>query len=252
MSTIELPQFPGENPIPTEKERWFKEADRIADTTEAGFLLRAETPPSLQQYALARDTSALTQVVIPSGDAVRPESILAAIKHNDYVAKETNNEATRVAAYKQGCIKIQRAWAAALSKALSETAPLLLAEAEEANKINNVDGSFDGIGMHKLLRQGRTDVDAGSRRLTFGLWHKKKYTEMFETKLPDRCTTEEFTEKWNRFNKDHLPHFVTINMDDEQMARAMVGFLPATLRRDGDALLREFARSKKLQLGVRC
>ena len=178
---------------------------------------------------MVQDTSALTPVAIPSGGAVTPESILAAIKHNDYVAKEINNEATRVAAYKQGCTKIQRAWAAALSKALSENAPLLLAEAEQACKINNVDGSYNGIAMHELLRQGRTDVDAGARRLTFGLWHQNIYTEMFETKLPDRCTTEEFTEKWNRFNKDHLPHFVTINMDDEQMARAMVGFLPATL-----------------------
>ena len=52
MANEELLAFPGERPIPSEKEKWFKEAQRVANTSEVGFLLRGETPPSLQKYAL--------------------------------------------------------------------------------------------------------------------------------------------------------------------------------------------------------
>ena len=246
MSTVELPPFPCERPVPSELERWFKEVDRIADTSEAGFLLRGETPPSLQQYARSRDITGLKPTTVPSGTDVKPETILNAIKYNDYVSKAINEEVTRKATHKQGLVKIQRTWAAALSKALTDTAPLLLRDAEQACIIDLVPGSFDGIAMHAFIKKGRSDVDAGSRKLTFGLWHQKKYAEMQGTKLPDRCTTDEFTEKWNRFIKDHLPHFVTIKMDEEQMARALVDFMPEALRREGQSLLREYsARTDK-------
>ena len=218
MTTDELQAFPGERPVPSEKDKWFKEAQRIADTTDVGFLLRGETPPSLLKFSIPRAMEGLNRITVP--DNATPEQRLSALKFNDNVEKILTEEDIKKQTYEEGCVKIQRSWAATLAKAMKETAPLLLQEAEENSIINNTPGLFNGIEMHKYIRNASTDVDEGERKRKFGLWHENRLNEMLKNRIPDRCTVDEFTAKWNLLTKEPLPHFVTVKLDEEQKARA--------------------------------
>ena len=92
MANEELLAFPGERPIPSEKEKWFKEAQRVADTSEVGFLLRGETPPSLQKYALPRDMTGLAPIGVP--DNATPETRLSALKFSMKQSNESRMKKT--------------------------------------------------------------------------------------------------------------------------------------------------------------
>ena len=82
-----------------------------------------------------------------------------------------------------------------------------------------------GVLTHDLHAQR---FDFLSLQLRSSEWHEEQWQLMRDTKLPDRCSSQEYVDKCNSLISDHLPYFRTVRLEGEELSHARTG-------RDGEA-----------------
>ena len=71
-------------------------------------------------------------------------------------------------------------------------------------------------------------------------FHESRYLQMRASKLPDNCASQDYADKCNELETQHLPYFRTIRLEAETLSECYLDFMPTALagdaRRIADAL----------------
>jgi hypothetical protein len=61
-------------------------------------------------------------------------------------------------------------------------------------------------------------------------FHEGRYLQMRGSKLPDGCASQDFADKCNELETQHLPYFRTIRLEAETLSECYLDFMPAALK----------------------
>jgi hypothetical protein len=225
-----FPDQPREQPNSKQTTEYWAEINGILDGHEYfGFMERGVTPPSFAKFDLV-DESDLALLPVPGTDSASYTQI---VRHNMGVSKTLRDNASRKSERASTAIALNRKLAAQVAAALRPNAPMVLLTLQTCHKIPQLLTSsydrddYDGVGMlrqwRELSGQESAVVELTSR------WHEQQYEILRDTKLPDKCSSEDFSAKVTRLLRDHLPHFKTVRLEGEDLSRAIINFMPQQL-----------------------
>eukprot|EP00966_Prymnesium_polylepis_P255239 5897182-Prymnesium_polylepis.1 len=84
--------------------------------------------------------------------------------------------------------------------------------------------------MVREMRSQRTASAARPARGRSYKWHEEQYRNMLATVLPDGCSSQDFADKCNDLEINHLPYFKTVVLDKDTLSAAYLEFLPANMK----------------------
>ena len=237
----EWSDFPGEDPPRAKLRDWLDQWDDNLKSIGYNNLLIDRMLPALEELAprplLAEDGGRDAEGnLIP----LDPKSLATIIVENSRI-KDLNarNAAKQVSHLNEYRSRL----AARLQRALRPKAPILLKKLE-TDEYCNLDvngeiilGSYNGVAMYKTLKKklddslDSTDVDTYTR-----------LSEKFrDTKLPDNCSAQAFSEHMNKFNVKINP-FIDVPYKAERLSKLIINLLPQGLASEGRAIRRELER----------
>ena len=244
-----FPDQQREQPNSKEVEELWTEIDGILDGHDYsyyGYMERGVTPPSFAKFDLVDETD-LAVLPVPGRDEANYMQI---IRHNMGVQRTLRDNTTRRKELAATKIGLERKLAAQVAAALRNNAPMVLISLQTKHKIPQLlTGSHDRDDYNgtEMLRSWREYCGRPSAVIELtARWHEQQYAVLRDTKLPDKCSSADFSAKVTRLLRDHRPHFQEIKLEGEVLSRAIIRFMPVALNNFGTNLIKELTKEKLL------
>ena len=234
-----LPEYPGVDPVEKELEEWWKATQSVLDRTDHGHYDRGEVPPRLEKDTALRDVTAIGEkLALP---ATTEPTYMGIVRHNAGIEAILAENEARKALVVNSRASAAKALASLLADCLRPTAELLLLELQAACPLAGRAGCHDGYAMLARLRALRTLKRPQVKRSS--KFHEQQWEAMRDSALMDGCSSQVFAEKVNVLLKEHRPHFKKVRLDGEDLAEAIIDFMPKKIGHLGRALYRELEKT---------
>ena len=231
-----IPVHPGEDAAAKQEDDWWRIFNSVVSNTDAIHFVAMKVPPRLQSLEPA-DLSGFTAVVVPaSGDAgYTIGAATAAMEHNRKVRAATAENTRRKISLKDYEQRSAQALATAVDTSLRPKAASLLLRLQSKFK----DGTrstelgtdvHDGHAMVREMRNLRTASASRPARGRSYKWHEEQYRNMLATVLPDGCSSQDYADKCNDLETNHLPYFKTVVLEKDTLSSVYLEFLPANMK----------------------
>ena len=211
-----------------------------------GALCRWCRPPRLAHLADA-DLTGFTEVTVPASSE---PSYLKIVDHNRKVRVAIDENKRRATLCSDHRWQSATALATALDAALRPKAASLLFRLQKAHR-NAARSTLLGTDIydgHEFLKQMRAEYAAGDNnaaKIRSYEFHEGRYLQMRASKLPDSCASQDYADKCNELETQHLPYFRTIRLEAETLSECYLDFMPAALAGDARRIADELRASGK-------
>ena len=231
-----IPAHPGEDAAAKQEDDWWRVFNAVISNTDAIHFIAKKTPPRLHALEPA-DLSGFSAVVVPppGSESYTVGAATAAMDHNRKVrAAIAENDRRRVSLkdYEQ---RSAQALATALDTSLRPKSASLLLRLQSKFKDGTRSSELgtDVHDGHAMVREMRALRVASASRPARGRsykWHEEQYRNMLSTVLPDGCSSQDYADKCNDLEVNHLPYFKTVVLDKDTLSAAFLEFLPANMK----------------------
>ena len=241
-----IPVHPGVDASAKAEDDWWRIFNGILSTHDAVHYTAGSMPPRLTHLVDA-DMADFSEVTLP--DASEP-SYLKVIDHNRRVRAAVAENKRRAAMRTDYRWQSATALATALDTALRPKAASLLFRLQKAHR--NASRStllgtdiYDGHEFVKTMRAEYAAGENNAAKIRSYEFHEGRYLQMRGSKLPDGCASQDFADKCNELETQHLPYFRTIRLENETLSECYLDFMPAALAGDARRIADELRASGK-------
>ena len=223
--------FPGEEPRRAQLVEWLDESAPTLRRAGFGAAMSGRNPPHL--IALS-DIANMPDVAMLTDDERNLAGPLESSKHDQLTMKLTREKATAAKQFIAGLQDYHTRLASILETSLRPNASLRLSKLMQDHKFAGVDDSFNGGAMWREIVALRHLPS----RLEDLRDHDRELEAMRDNFLPDGCTADDFAEKVNRLNRDHL-EFLERPLAGAALGKFLIRLMPKCNTAEGTSLIRE-------------
>ena len=104
---------------------------------------------------------------------------------------------------------------------------------------------YDGHEFLKTMRAEYAAGDNNAAKIRSHEFHESRYLQMRASKLPDNCASQDYADKCNELETQHLPYFRTTRLEAETLSECYLDFMPTALAGDARRIAYELRASGK-------